>query len=157
MASPKSGCLWRPQATALGWLRLRIGMAKYTPAATRVLAGHLFSWWIPQRPGPIDVASSSDGTKLIAVMDGGFIYTSSVLGLNWVPRDFPAIWVCVASSSDGTKLAAAEQYGQIQTSSDSGVNWVTRNARGFYRGSDNQSMICAIGFSPGLCSKAVLV
>jgi len=38
------------------------------------------------------VASSSDGTKLVAVVNGGFIYTSTDSGVNWTQRDSSRNW-----------------------------------------------------------------
>ena len=73
------------------------------------------------------VASSSDGTKLVAtaVVDGAgdYIYTSADSGATWVSRTSAGArgWTAVASSSDGTKLVATSDY--IYTSTDSGVTW----------------------------------
>jgi len=83
-------------------------------------------WWA-------SVASSADGTKLVAVDsglsgEGGQIYTSTDSGVNWTARmtDTDRRWVSVASSADGTKLVAAVYTGQIYTSTDSGANWTAR-------------------------------
>lgn len=72
------------------------------------------------------VASSADGTKLVAVVAGDFIYTSTDSGVTWIPRDSPRPWKAVASSADGTKLVAAANPGFIYTSTDSGMNWTQR-------------------------------
>jgi len=76
------------------------------------------SWW-----GLI--ASSSDGTKLIAAVDPGYIYTSTDSGASWTARTAAGSrsWRGMSSSSDGTKLAATVDGGRIYTSIDSGVNW----------------------------------
>ena len=69
------------------------------------------------------VASSADGTKLVAVAQGDQIYTSTDSGATWNPRDSARVsGQSVASSADGTKLVAVEvQFaGQIYTSTDSG-------------------------------------
>jgi photosystem II stability/assembly factor-like uncharacterized protein len=74
------------------------------------------------------VASSSDGTKLVAVVHGGWIYTSVDSGVTWTPRDSPRTWTSVASSTNGTQLVAVDGApGQIYTSSDSGTNWTARD------------------------------
>lgn len=73
------------------------------------------------------VASSADGTKLVAVVNGGQIYTSTDSGVAWIPRASVQYWVSVASSADGIKLVAVEQGGQIYTSTDSGVTWTPRD------------------------------
>jgi photosystem II stability/assembly factor-like uncharacterized protein len=81
------------------------------------------SWW-----GLI--ASSSDGTKLIAAVDPGYIYTSTDSGASWTARTAAGSrsWRGMSSSSDGTKLAATVDGGRIYTSIDSGVNWTEQTA-----------------------------
>ncbi len=84
--------------------------------------------WIP-RDSPrswFSVASSADGTKLVAVDNGGQIYTSTDRGVSWTPRETARPWFSVASSADGTRLVAVAFGGQIYTSTDSGVNWTPR-------------------------------
>ncbi len=79
------------------------------------------------------VASSADGTKLVAVIYGGNIYTSSDSGGSWAPQALSLYkyWYSVASSADGTKLVAVDYYGtgsggQIYTSTNSGVTWTAQ-------------------------------
>ena len=72
------------------------------------------------------VASSADGTKLVATVKGGQIYTSTDSGVTWAPQDSGRNWSSVASSADGTKLVAgvgdnASSAGYIYTSVNSGV------------------------------------
>jgi len=75
------------------------------------------------------VASSSDGTKLIAVAsqhsydEGDYIYTSWDSGVTWTQRGTQQTWASVASSADGTMLVAAANHGNLYTSSDSGATW----------------------------------
>ena len=80
----------------------------------------------------ISITSSSDGTKLAAVVGGnsvigGGIYTSSNSGGTWTlsTSGLPASasWFSITSSSDGTKLAAVASGGGIYTSSNSGGTW----------------------------------
>ena len=73
-----------------------------------------------------NVAASADGSKLVAVVNGGNIYTSTDYGANWIPRDSSRAWRAVASSGDGIKLVAAVNGGFIFTSTDSGTNWTSR-------------------------------
>ena len=75
------------------------------------------------------VASSSDGTKLVAVADGDYVYTSTDSGVTWTQRDSSRRWNSVASSSDGTKLVAVVYSGYIYTSTDSGVTWTERGSQ----------------------------
>jgi len=79
----------------------------------------------------VSVASSSDGTNLVAVSGGddnaGYIYTSADSGVTWVQRTSTKLdWYSVASSSDGTKLVAAAMNDYIYTSVDAGLTWVQR-------------------------------
>jgi len=69
------------------------------------------------------VASSADGSRLVAAVNGGQIYTSADAGVNWTARGSIATSLSVASSADGSKLVAAVSGGRIHTSTDSGVNW----------------------------------
>ncbi|MBC7931653.1 MAG: exo-alpha-sialidase [Rubrivivax sp.] len=83
------------------------------------------------------IASSADGTKLVALVEEGPIYTSSDAGLSWIARNSAGLrrWSAVASSADGTKLVAAvpannaggNSSGPIFTSTDSGATWTQRN------------------------------
>ena len=79
-------------------------------------------WWA--------VASSDDGSKLVAVEGGpvtnGRIYTSTDSGVSWTPRESNRFWTAVASSADGSKLIAAAD--QIYTSTDSGLSWTPRDS-----------------------------
>ena len=72
------------------------------------------------------VASSADGTKLVASVWNGQLYTSTDSGATWTPRASSGGWFGVASSADGAKLIAAMVNGQLYTSSDSGTNWTAR-------------------------------
>jgi hypothetical protein len=63
------------------------------------------------------VASSSDGSKLVAVVSGGYIYTSANSGTTWTQTGTQQSWSGVASSSDGSKLVAVVIGGYIYTSS----------------------------------------
>jgi len=68
------------------------------------------------------IASSADGSKLVAAVFGGFIYTNS--GTSWISTGFgTANWTSVASSADGTKLFAAVNGGAVYSSTNSGSTW----------------------------------
>ena len=82
------------------------------------------------------VASSSDGTKLVAVVGGpggntqGYIYTSIDSGVTWTQRTSAGLrhWRSVASSPDGNEIAVGVcDYGAnnnyIYTSENGGVTW----------------------------------
>lgn len=77
------------------------------------------------------VASSADGAKLVASVNGGQLYTSTDYGVTWTARDAVREWQSVASSADGTKLVACvwgALGGQLYTSTDSGVTWTARES-----------------------------
>lgn len=78
------------------------------------------------------VASSANGTKLVALAYTGQIYTSTDSGTSWTPRASNRNWQCVTSSADGTKLAAVVVHDAIYTSTDSGVTWTNRMGGGQY-------------------------
>jgi hypothetical protein len=72
------------------------------------------------------VAASSDGSKLVAVVNPGNIFTSTNYGANWGVKagGLGSLgWSSVASSADGSKLVACVNGGSIYTSTDSGTNW----------------------------------
>jgi hypothetical protein len=72
------------------------------------------------------VASSADGTKLVAAVRGGQIYISSSSGSSWTAQGPNGLlWTSVASSADGTKLVAVASGGQIYTSTN-GTLWTPR-------------------------------
>jgi hypothetical protein len=78
------------------------------------------------------VASSSDGTKLVAVVHGGGIYTSTNSGITWTLTSAPSQpWNSVASSPDGSVVLAAignGSTGGIYTSTNSGLTWLPTSA-----------------------------
>jgi hypothetical protein len=86
-----------------------------------------------------NITSSSDGTKMAAVIFGGQIYTSSDSGVTWTARDSNRNWNGITSSSDGTNLAAVVFGGQIYTSSDSGVTWTARDSNRNWNGITSSS------------------
>src|SRR5690349_20272857 len=84
-----------------------------------------YYWW--------SVASSADGSKLVALIGGvpyaTAIYTSADGGASWISNNVPSVqWWSVASSADGVKfVAAAYGAGGIFTSTNSGATWVSNN------------------------------
>ncbi|MBF0567445.1 MAG: Ig-like domain repeat protein [Nitrospirae bacterium] len=74
------------------------------------------------------IASNSNGTRLIAAVYGGDVWTSSDSGATWTASNVNGgfnNWQSVASNSDGTRLIAAVNGGDIWTSSN-GV-WAENN------------------------------
>jgi hypothetical protein len=66
--------------------------------------------WLQQSNAPnaywSAVASSADGTKLIAAPGVGNIYTSTNSGLTWLTNNVSGDWNAVALSADGGELVA---------------------------------------------------
>jgi photosystem II stability/assembly factor-like uncharacterized protein len=94
------------------------------------------SWtWTPRTSAPTNaswqsVASSSDGTKLVAV--GGGIYISTNYGETWTPKldDISRLWKSVSVSKSGQYQTAVVNSssisGYIYISSDFGNTWIVR-------------------------------
>jgi hypothetical protein len=84
------------------------------------------------------VASSADGTKLIAALHpsgngpGPYtIFLSTNSGTTWTQTGLPAgNWIGCVSSADGVKLATAIFGGFIYTSTNSGTTWRTNSTTG---------------------------
>jgi hypothetical protein len=97
------------------------------------------------------IASSSDGTKLIAAVYSGNLYTSTDSGMSWTARESSRAWWSVASSADGSRLVATEtgSGGRIYTSIDSGETWTVRgnvnNWRPVASSSSGSKLVAALG------------
>ena len=104
----------------------------YTEDATFTTPnGVIYGWQRHEIPGDTNwsaIASSSDGTRLVAASK--YIYTSGDSGATWTQRTSAGdrSWSGVASSSDGSKLVAVDSGGDsgggyIYTSIDFGATW----------------------------------
>ncbi|MDX1951025.1 MAG: hypothetical protein SFY81_02510 [Verrucomicrobiota bacterium] len=115
-----------PQLTALNEANKAVSLlpGAWTP--------HAFSAADPQSVGANQawtaLASSADGTNLVAAVNGGKLYTSQDRGTTWTARDSDRDWKGVASSSNGTNLVAIVSGGQIYTSTDAGATWTPRDS-----------------------------
>jgi len=79
------------------------------------------------------VASSADGTKLVAAVGGGAlggIYVTTNSGITWMLTSAPVLnWASVACSADGSKFVAADHLeygiapGSLYTSTNGGATW----------------------------------
>jgi len=82
----------------------------------------------------ISIASSADGTKLVAAVADGGIYTSTNSGATWSSNNVPNPnnWNAVASSADGSRLAAVagpnSPPGSIYISTNFGNTWTVTGA-----------------------------
>ncbi|HEX4350857.1 MAG TPA: hypothetical protein VH251_10735, partial [Verrucomicrobiae bacterium] len=73
------------------------------------------------------VASSADGSKLVAVARGGGIFTSGDSGNTWVSNNVPSeSWYSVASSTNGANLLAAG-INCVYTTTNAGLTWVSNS------------------------------
>jgi hypothetical protein len=121
-ASPNVGDIVRVSGVGAGGWKIAQNSGQ-SVLVGNVAALNVGTTWTPHGPsnGWDSVASSADGTKLIAGVAGGQIYISADSGTTWTPHGPSANWGGVASSADGTKLAATA--GQIYISVDSGTTW----------------------------------
>lgn len=127
-ASPAVGDVVRVKGAGLGgWT---IAQNPGQAVDTKSLGGMAGASWTAHEPRRdwFSVASSADGSKLVAVAYGSQIYTSTDSGATWTPRESNRYWWSVASSADGSKLVAAEYGGRIYTSIDSGVSWTAHES-----------------------------
>jgi photosystem II stability/assembly factor-like uncharacterized protein len=96
--------------------------------------------WTKQSNSPASywncIASSADGSKLIAASFNGPIYTSPDSGITWVESSNApgSEWIAAVSSADGVKLAALNTGNSVlydntllYTSTDSGTTWTSIN------------------------------
>jgi hypothetical protein len=95
------------------------------------------------------VASSADGTKLVAVRSN-FIDFSTDSGVNWTSVSMPGYqFTSITSSADGTKLAALSSY-SVLTSTDSGENWTEHSIPELARlitSSSDGTKLAVVGYS----------
>jgi hypothetical protein len=103
------------------------------------------------------VASSADGNKLAATINGGGIYTTTNAGGLWSQTSAPTNhWSCIASSADGHLLAAAVgTNGSIYVSTDFGATWQQSSAPTNYfwssiaSSTDGSKLVAATGYPFG--------
>jgi hypothetical protein len=91
--------------------------------------------WTPHTSSPLSsslswssVASSADGTKIVAAVHSGQLYLSGDSGSSWaaVSGSSGYLWSSVASSSSGTNLVAVEGNGSIFVFTNSSSGWTQR-------------------------------
>jgi hypothetical protein len=118
------------QVTGVGTGGWKVAQNANQVVKTKNLPGAIGAIWTPHANNQLwdAVASSWDGTHLVAAVNGGPLYISSDSGLNWSVRETNRAWWSVASSTDGSKLVAVVKGGQIYTSTDGGQVWVPRES-----------------------------
>jgi hypothetical protein len=117
------------RVSAIGTAGWRIAQGDVQSVRTGNLQGsNPSAFWTPRDSNRdwSSVASSADGTRLVACVLPGQLYTSRDSGVTWTPRESSRSWKSVASSADGTKLVACVGGGQGLTSTDSGTTWTVR-------------------------------
>ena len=95
-------------------------------------SGFIRSSWTASGASPATwygIASSADGTKMAAVINGGGIDTSTDSGATWGASGATTRqWRAIASSADGSKLAAVVNSDYVYTSTNAGSTWVQRTS-----------------------------
>jgi hypothetical protein len=152
--SPNAGDIVRVSGVGAGGWKIAQNSGQFIIVGN-VAALNVGTTWTPHGPTTnwYAIASSVDGTKLVACVGGGQIYTSTDSGLTWTARDSSRQWGSVASSADGSKLVAGVGGGQIYTSTDSGVTWTAQNSGsrawvGVASSADGSKLV-ACDYSPG--------
>lgn len=142
-----AGAIWTPRKSDAHWQALASSAdgAKLIAAArdgSLIYANdtftdsHLYTstdsgvTWIARESGRdwCCLASSADGSRLVAAAIDGQIYISADGGATWTARESAHKWSSIASSADGSKLAAVVWDGQIYTSNDGGATWTARES-----------------------------
>jgi hypothetical protein len=100
----------------------------------------------------VSIASSANGSNLVAAVYNGYLYVSSDAGKTWPLVGINSLyWTSVASSAGGTNLVAVAKGGQIYTSTNSGSSWQqrTNNASLAWNNvacsSDGSRLVAALG------------
>ena len=136
--SPDSGVTWIARDSLRQWVSVassadgtKLVAANYSGTAVPGIYTSVNSGanWGLSVPGSFadGVASSANGTNLVATVNTAQIVTSTNAGTSWVARDSTRAWSAVASSADGSRLIAAVSGGQLYLSSNFGVTWAPVN------------------------------
>lgn len=127
-ASPALGEVVSVNGVGFGGWKIAQNAGQFITARNVPNDGSMGSTWRSTGPA-LDwraVASSADGSRLIAAGWNEHLYTSVDGGATWMAREASRTWSGVTSSADGSKLVAAERGGQIHTSTDFGDTWTPR-------------------------------
>jgi hypothetical protein len=123
--------------------------------ATFLSAGRRFSLSSAPITNWSSVASSADGSRLVAVVQGGPIYASTNGGVTWsVASTAVTNGYFIVSSADGNKLALASGAGGIHTSTNGGATWTQTGATNAIWSSlassaDGAKLAAAAYYAPG--------
>jgi hypothetical protein len=109
-----------------GWV---VALNPTQSVAAKNLPGNIGVMWTNRASAKwTGIASSADGSKLVATSSNGQIYNSTNFGATWTARDSTRAWNSVACSSDGTIFVASVSGGQLYTSTDYGTTWTPRSS-----------------------------
>ena len=130
-ASPGVGDTFRLSGAGVGgWIISQSGSQSILTGPLGLPAGKNWATnGAPSKPY-VSVASSIDGTKLVAAGLNDQLFTSADAGASWVPRDSSRAWQSVASSADGVHLVAVVNGTTPYTSVDSGAHWTAHGPSG---------------------------
>ena len=107
------------------------GSKIFVARGTQLYAYNGISWGAALNIPALDwasLASSANGTNLVAVAAGDKMQVSTNSGTTWTSVGEARDWEAVTSSADGMKLAGAVYNGLIYTTTDGGTNWTTRGS-----------------------------
>ena len=123
-AKPPMGAIVRVTGVGTGGWSILANKGQSIPANVSLRFGLLGS------SGTISsIASSSDGTKLVAGVYGGLLYTSIDGGATWQSNSADqGDWVSVALSAEGDLLLADTNPGGLFESNNAGAVWFAEDA-----------------------------
>jgi hypothetical protein len=140
--STNSGVSWVQRASPQNWSDIAVSVDGTIMAATVGSSSANGYIWTSTDSGAnwsqsgssllkwVSIASSANGTKLVAAVYNSYLYVSSDSGANWTSTGSSGLgnlyWTSVASSASGSNLVAAASGGQIYTSTNSGSSWQLR-------------------------------
>jgi len=130
-APTTSTTYWKSVASDSSGKKLVAVIAGGTSGGIYTSTDYGANWTLTSAPSSrwVSVASSANGTKLVAVNtivndSGNKIYTSIDSGATWTLTSAPPnIWSSVASSADGNNLVAVAIPKKIYISTNSGATW----------------------------------
>jgi hypothetical protein len=128
---------WTARGESRGWLSVAssadgtklvaTGSNPYTNGGQLFTSSDSGQTWVARAPILAwKMASSADGSRLIAAGLDGQLWLSSDSGVTWNTREQNRDWRSVAMSADGSKIIAAVQFGRLYTSIDYGTTWTPR-------------------------------
>ncbi len=156
------GSRWIGRDSSRAWTGIATSEDGLRLAAVTYSAGFIYlstnagvTWTSPQvspKANWRSIASSADGSRLLAAPEGGNLSMSTDFGETWSARAIAGSrnWWSAASSANGTNLVAVAFAGPIYTSADGGNTWTapptagTRNWVSVAASRDGTNIIAAV-------------